>query len=256
MRLLADCGNTTVKLALAQDGGLWQFERLEPVSAAFDGFLKPFDRTITELVLMPGARANTALVEAWWGRVGAGRPLRVAGAATLPVPDLGQYLNCGIDRVLAGLVACMQERKSLVVLDAGTATTITAWNYRKEERDPRMAVQFRGGLILPGAQTCVVGLSAQAPALPVVEVLGPDAHACQFDTTGAIGAAVGIGYGPMVAACLLKLERESGFHAHVTTGGNCGLLIDSSVITRLSYRPSLVLEGLELLCRLQASGNQ
>jgi pantothenate kinase type III len=253
MRLLADCGNTTVKLALAQDGGIWQFERLAPSAAAFDAFVKPFQRTITELVLMPGARINTALVEDWWGGAGAGRPLRVAGSAALPVPDLGQYPNCGIDRVLAGLVACVQERKPLVVLDAGTATTITAWSYRPEERDPRLAVQFRGGLILPGARTCVVGLAVQAPALPVVEVLGPDAHACQHDTAGAIGAAVGIGYGPMVAACMLKLERESGFHLHVATGGNCGLLIASSVVARLSYRPSLVLEGLELLCRLHAS---
>jgi hypothetical protein len=54
----------------------------------------------------------------------------------------------------------------------------------------------------------------------------------------------------MVAACMLKLERETAIHDHIATGGNCGLIIASSVLPRLSYRPSLVLEGLELLCRI------
>ena len=250
MRLLADCGNSTIKLGLAQDGGIWQFQRLSPQTAALDEFIKPFDRTITELALMPGAKANTALVESWWAAVGNGRRLRVVGDRTLPAPDLGEYPNCGIDRVLAGLVGCIQERKSLVVIDAGTATTMTAWRYEPDDPNPLTAVKFAGGLILPGARSCAIGLAAQAPALPVVEVLGPDAHAAQFDTHGAIGAAIGIGYGPMVAACMLKLERETAIHLHIATGGNCGLIIASSVLPRLSYRPSLVLEGMELLCRI------
>ncbi|HEX3135670.1 MAG TPA: type III pantothenate kinase [Planctomycetota bacterium] len=250
MRLLADCGNSTIKLGLAQDGGIWQFQRLDPKVAALDDFIKPFDRTITELVVMPGARANTMIVEAWWDKIGSGRRKRMVGEESLPVPDLGQYPNCGIDRVLAGLVGTIQERKPLVVIDAGTATTMTAWSYEIANPDPLSAVQFRGGLILPGARSCAVGLATLAPALPVVEILGPDAHAVQFDTQGAIGAAIGIGYGPMVAACMLKLERETGIRDHIATGGNVGLIIDSLVLPRLSYRPSLVLEGLELLCRI------
>ncbi len=250
MRLLADCGNSTIKLALAQDGGLWQFERLDPKRERLDEFIKPFDRTITEIAVMPGAKTNTALVESWWSQVGNERKIRIVGEEKFPVPDLGQYPNCGADRVLAGLVGCAQERRSLVVIDAGTATTITAWEFDRNQIDTLASVKFRGGLILPGAQACAIGLSAQAPALPVVDILGPDAHATQYDTHGAIGAAIGIGYGPMVAACMLKLERETGIHDHIATGGNCGLIINSSVLPRLSYRPSLVLEGLELLCKV------
>jgi pantothenate kinase type III len=250
MRLLADCGNSTIKLALAQDGGIWQFERVDAKRELLDEFIKPFNRTITELVVMPGAKNNTALVESWWQSVGNGRRQRIVGAAELPIPDFGQYPNCGIDRILAGLIGCVQERKSLVIIDAGTATTITAWSFQDQQIDLLASVRFRGGLILPGAKACAIGLSAQAPALPVVEVLGPDAHAAQFDTHGAIGAAIGIGYGPMVAACMLKLERETGIHDHIATGGNCSLIINSYVLPRLSYRPSLVLEGLELLCRI------
>ena len=47
MRLLADCGNSTIKLALAQDGGIWQFERVDPKPELLDEFIKPFNRFIT-----------------------------------------------------------------------------------------------------------------------------------------------------------------------------------------------------------------
>lgn len=253
MRLLADCGNSTIKLALAHDGGIWLDARLPAGEAALDGFIKDHDAGITELAVMPGGRLNTDAIERWWARVGRGRRMRMVGAAGpagLALPDLGQYPNCGADRVLAGLVACAQERRSLVVLDAGTATTVSAWLFTREERDPLLSVRFAGGLILPGARSCILGLTTQAPALPLVEPLGPSASARQHDTIGAIGAAIGIGYGPMVAACMLKLERESGIHDNLATGGNCSLLIESQVVTRLAYRPTLVLEGLELLCRL------
>jgi pantothenate kinase type III len=249
MRLLADCGNSTIKLALAHDGGVWTSERLTPGEAALEAFYRPHAQTIAELAVLPGARANTALVETWWAKVAGGRRIRILGDPGLPVPELGQYPGCGVDRVVAGLVACTQERRSLVVLDAGTATTLTAWIYKPEDFDDAGAVRFAGGLILPGARTCISGLVERAPSLPLVEPLGPGASARQFTTASAIAAAIGIGYGPMVAACLLKLERETGLHHWVASGGNCSLLIDSQVVPRLSYRPTLVLEGLEMACR-------
>ncbi len=249
MRLLADCGNSTIKLALAHGGGVWTSERLVPSVAALEAFFRPHAATVSELAVLPGARATTALVEGWWATVAAGRRLRLLGDPGLPVPELGQYPGCGVDRVVAGLVACAQERRSLVVLDAGTATTLSAWIYHPEGLSDEGAVRFAGGLILPGARSCISGLVERAPSLPEVEPLGPGAGARQFTTAGAIAAAIGIGYGPMVAACLLKLERETGLHHWVATGGNCGLLIDSQVVPRMSYRPTLVLEGLEMVCR-------
>ena len=249
MRLLADCGNSTIKLAVAHEGWVWMSERLSPTEEALDGFFKPHAATVSEAAVLPGALSTATVLDAWWARVAQGRSVRRLGQAGLPLPDLGQYPQCGADRVVAGLVACTQERKSLVVIDAGTATTLSAWIFHPEEAHLERTVRFAGGLILPGARSCIAGLAAQAPTLPLVEPLGPSASARQFSTTSAIAAAMGIGYGPMVAACLLKLERETGVHDWLATGGNCGLLIDSLVVPRLSYRPTLVLEGLEMLCR-------
>ena len=205
-----------------------------------DAFLTAHGAEVLELILLPGNRANGELVRAWWQRAGQGRPLRVIGGE-LPVPDYGQYATCGYDRVLAGAVTSRREQRSLIVLDAGTATTITAWTYAAGRPG------FSGGLILPGAQACLDGLTTAAPALPQVTPAGPDSSARQRDTKGAMAAALGIGYGPMVAACLLKLQRETGLHEVVATGGNIQLIIDSRILPATAHRPALVLSGMATL---------
>jgi pantothenate kinase type III len=230
MHLLADCGNTTIKLALADRGGLWLFARVPPDESSLDAFLDAHDGDVDDLVSVPGSAANAARVALWWTRAGRGRPSHVVGRE-LALPALGQYPTCGADRVLAGLAAAAHG--PAVVVDAGTATTLTAWH-----EGPR----FGGGLILPGARACLAGLAAQAPALPLAPPLAADASACQHTTPGAIGAAIGIGYPAMVAACAARVCAESGIATVVVTGGAAGTLSLSA-----SVRPSLVLEGLALL---------
>jgi pantothenate kinase type III len=239
-RLLADCGNTTLKLGLASGSRVVVHERFRMGEAALDAFHTAHGTGATELILLPGNRAHGELVRSWWQRAGQGRPLRVIGDE-LSVPDYGQYATCGYDRVLAGAVTSQREQRSLIVLDAGTATTITAWSFTVGRP------VFAGGLILPGAQACLDGLTAAAPALPQVTPVGPGASARQRDTIGAMAAALGIGYGPMVAACLLKLQRETGIHEVVATGGNIQLIIDSRILPATAHRPALVLSGMAAL---------
>ena len=233
MRLIADCGNSTVKLAIAQDGGIWLHERLPAEPGALDRFLAPHRSAIDELVLLPCGRTAT-MVQSWWR----GKS-RVIGR-DITLPDVGQYAGFGYDRLVAGLAACAQEKADVAVVDCGTATTFTAWR--------GIGPRLLGGLILPGAQACIAGLAAQAPALPAVGPLGADASALQCDTPHAISAAVGIGYPAMVAACLERLQQESGCRSLVVTGGNAPSLL-GTVLPRQAYRPSLVAEGVELLCR-------
>ena len=244
VRLLADCGNTTLKLGVASGSTVVAHERLPACRASLDDFVARHGEGVTELVLLPGNRAHGDLVRAWWSDTAPGRRLRVIGD-DLALPDYGQYSTCGYDRVLAGAVTCAKEQRSVVVLDAGTATTITAWKWTAN------SPKFAGGLILPGAQACVDGLTAAAPALPHVTPSGPAATARQFDTVGAMSAAVGIGYGPMVAACLLKLERETDIHEVVATGGNITLIVDSRILPTSAHRPALVLSGMAFLAETE-----
>lgn len=237
MRLIADCGNSTVKLAIARDGGIWLHERLPALPVELDRFFAAHAATIEELALLPAGR-TAPLVRAWWQQAAGGRPCRVVGES-LPVPAVGQYPGFGLDRLMAGLAACAQETGDAVVVDCGTATTFTAWR--------RAGPALLGGLILPGARACIAGLAAQAPALPDVEPWAAESSALQRDTPAAIGVAVGIGYPAMVGACLERVQRESGCSTVVVTGGNATPLL-GSVLPRRAYRPSLVCEGVEWLC--------
>lgn len=252
MRLVADCGNTCVKLAVFDRGVLLAHARLEPEITALSAWSESWDGKITEIVVSPGAALTTQMVQHWWHAYGNRRPIRMIGGTNeldLPVPALGQYASCGIDRVLAGFAAGIAERQSVVVIDGGTATTITAWLVKPEIPDPIQSIRFAGGLILPGARACVAGLVARAPALPLVDPLGPDASARQHDTANAIAAAIGIGYGPMVAACMLKLQRETNIHHEVVTGGEVEQFLAARIVHQRTLRPSLLLEGVDRWCR-------
>lgn len=249
MRLLADCGNTTLKLGVAAGSTVVAHERLPVSRASLDAFMARHGAGVRELILLPGNRVHGDLVREWWIQTAMKRRLRIIGEDVL-LPDYGQYATCGYDRVLAGAVTCAKEQRSVVVLDAGTATTITAWKWIAE-KGAGGTPHFAGGLILPGAQACLDGLTAAAPALPHVTPFGPAASACQRDTVGSMSAALGIGYGPMVAACLLKLERETDIHDVVATGGNIALIVESRILPNSAHRPALVLSGMAFLAENQ-----
>lgn len=247
MRLLADCGNSAIKLALAHDGGIWSHARLAPEPSALSGFAQEHLAAIDELVVLPGSAANADVIARWWADAAGVKPLRTIGRE-VAVPGLGQYPGMGLDRVVAGLVAARQEGRPVVVVDAGTATTLAAWAIQAPVC-PTTLPRFLGGLIAPGARACSVGLSSLAPALPSVEPLPPGASARQHDTRGALAGALAIGHPAMIAACLARLRQETGIETAVITGGNAGALIDAGVLPRLAYRPTLVLEGIEEMCR-------
>jgi hypothetical protein len=289
LRLLADCGNSGVRLGVMHEGGAWAAGQAE-VAPAGDGsgrsaaaatavdargavdapdaageldagrlgnalvaIAGPFFAAAAELVLLPVGRARARAVATWWAGAGAGRPLRVIRAAdapddglggeTLALPALGQYAGCGADRVVAGLVAALQEARDVVVVDAGTATTISAWRFRADVRG-FARVGFAGGLIAPGGQACALGLHHAAPALPLVCFPYGDNTASQHSTYGAIAAALMIGHPALVAACLQKLCAETAIATVVFTGGGAPLLIAAGIAPRLAYRPTLVLEGM------------
>jgi len=244
MRLLADCGNTSIKLALAHDGGIWSHARVEPTPQGIGAFVQPHLAALDELVCLAGSARHAAVLAAWWAGASA-RPLRTIGR-DLAVPALGQYPGCGVDRVLAGLVAVPQEGRSVVVVDAGTATTLTAWLLAP---DATPAVRFGGGLIAPGVGACSAGLSQLAPVLPMVTPSAFTVSSQQHDTRGALAAALGIGYPALVGALRDRLVADAGITRCLLTGGNAGLLLEAGVFARIDYRPTLVMEGIEEWCR-------
>ncbi len=213
--IYADCGNTAVKLRHGE-------ERVRLQANEVADWLSRHPADV--LVLLAGASATAQVVrDAWSGTI------RQVGV-DLRLPDRGQYPSMGLDRIVAGLAA----GPGTIVVDAGTATTLTAWD---------TAGRFVGGLILPGPHAMIAGLCACVPALPSVDPLPHDAAAAQRDTRGAIAAGAGIGHAGMIAWCVAQLQRETGLGKVITTGaGAADLSLPSAV-----QRPWLVLDGLERL---------
>ncbi len=235
LRLLIDCGNTALKVAIARGPALLVHERLAVEPAALDRFVA-IGIELGELVVLPGNQRHAAVVRDWWNGRG---PQRTIGAE-IPLPELGQYPGCGADRVLAGLAAG-QEPVSCIIVDAGTAVTLGAWKLDAEQR-----LRFLGGLILPGAHACAAGLALAAPALPAVEPIELPLSAVQRTTDRAIANAIGFGHPAMVAACVQRLRQECAIERVLVTGGGGPLLVQRQIVSASGLRPSLVLQGLAL----------
>ncbi|MDA3963747.1 MAG: type III pantothenate kinase [Planctomycetota bacterium] len=207
MRLLADCGNTALKIAIRGAEGPEDVRRVgsDPaaVRAAVEG--------AAELRVVSSNPAMLAVLREAWGNAWG---ISVVGE-DLPLPEVGQYPTMGHDRILAGLAA-VALYGPVVVVDCGTATTLTAW---RPDAERAAGVRTLGGLILPGATACAVGLQRLAPSLPLVEPGTPDAAPMQLETPGAIAAALGIGYVAMVERCLTRLQEVTGIGQVVCTGG-------------------------------------
>ncbi|MHC5068037.1 MAG: type III pantothenate kinase [Planctomycetota bacterium] len=197
MRLYADCGNTAIKLTTGADAPVLRWQPPAPPPALF--------AAADELVLVAsGAAQHQALMAAWAGR----GPLRELGV-DVPLPDCGQYPGLGRDRLCAGQAAVARLGSAAIVIDCGTATTLSAW---------ASDGHFRGGLILPGAAACLQGLHEAAPGLPLVEPVAEEPAPDQHETRAAIAAAMAIGYPAMIERCCQRLAAATGISACVVAG--------------------------------------
>lgn len=143
----------------------------------------------------------------------------------------------GLDRVLACFGAWqLSQNESVIVVDAGTATTIDFMD--------RNGV-FRGGVIAPGIAAMEHGLRNHAPALPVVDRVRPavwppksTAEALQWGLTGS--------FQNMVRDHVQRFLIDDPNSVIWLSGGDAALLMNLGD-KQTQYHPNLVFEGLRLL---------
>ncbi|MCC5926199.1 MAG: type III pantothenate kinase [Bacteroidetes bacterium] len=146
----------------------------------------------------------------------------------------------GMDRFMACLGAwSLSKRESVIVIDAGTATTIDLMTGEGV---------FRGGVIMPGIKLFEQGLQHFAPALPKVPRELPSqwppkstVQALQWGITGS--------YLEAVKAHVSAMQQDS---ARIwITGGDADVLAQIRNV-ELHYHPNLVFEGLRAWVNHQA----
>jgi pantothenate kinase type III len=240
--LLVEAGNTRCKARLGD--GL-AVRAADPAELPWSGAAR--------VVLLPTAAAAARAVADEARR--RGLPVLTVGH-DLMLPDLGQYPGMGLDRQVAALAVAAP----VVVVDAGTACTLTAWEMRPPVRPLGGGIpgalrellhqdagrpRLLGGLILPGIRACAAGLHALAPALPEVAPGGDDP--CVRTPGEAIANGLAIGWPGMIGAALARLRAVTGISTVVATGGDADRLADAGVLARSWIRPDLVLDGLATL---------
>lgn len=157
------------------------------------------------------------------------------------VPLQGQYRTLGLDRSLALVGAASEWGWPLLVVDGGTALTISA----ADEQG-----RFVGGAILPGLGLQGRALHEHTAALPNIQLSASQEIPPRWATSTPEAIRSGIYFGTLAAVRSFCREWRDRYphSALIFTGGDGELLHRGIDIDRCYYDPVVVLKGIAV-CR-------
>ncbi|MBU3182722.1 type III pantothenate kinase [Clostridium psychrophilum] len=147
----------------------------------------------------------------------------------------------GADRIVNAVAAHEIYKRSLILIDFGTATTFCAIS---KDAD------YLGGVICPGIKVASEALFERAAKLPRVELIKPD-KIIGKNTITSMQAGIIYGYIGQVDYIVNKMKSEMISIGEeepyvVSTGGLSNLIADDSSSID-EFHPNLTLEGLRLI---------
>ena len=257
--LLADVGNTRIKLAVVADRGAGAAgaRRLPLIARRQDLLSRDFRSANLERWLEAAApgpavmlmasvhdaaaiRLEAAVAEVSATRHRVIRQRRITHADLPLTVRLDEPHRVGIDRLSGAAAAALVkgEHRAAILVDCGTATTIDMLS---------PAGDFLGGAILPGPALMARALAEGTSRLPDVAALDhglPPAMPGR-NTQAAIAAGIGWGIRGAVARLVAEaLEPLGGDADVILTGGSAGLVRDA--LPAAIEMPDLVLAGIAL----------
>ncbi len=236
MRTLAvSLGNTSVFVGVAAERRIVQTFRLRPeelreLPARVRGRI---DRAVAcSVVPDTTPKLKRAIARAWKIEV---TELNAPAAHGLAI-GYRRPAELGADRIAAALGAREKfPRENLIVVDCGTATTVTALTRHGA---------LLGGAILPGLALWPEMLAARTAQLPRVPVVRPR-RALGRSPGEAIASGVFFGHVGAVREAVARVRAEAFGRAGalvIATGGNAAVIAREKLFDALE--PRLVLEGL------------
>jgi type III pantothenate kinase len=247
--LVADVGNTNTTVGVYEGRHLrvsWRLtSRREQTADEYGVFIEMLLRTrgitppdITGVaisnVVPPVQQTLEWMAEKYFGRAAFFVEPGVNTGLALAVANPNEV---GPDRILVSVAGAALYGTPLIVVDFGTATTISCVNARGE---------FTGGAIAPGLGVSVDAMLNRAARLARVELVCPP-QAIGRDTTTNIQSGVVYGWAGLVDGLVERMREEMGAPATVAATGGLVSLISGVSRTIQHVNPDLALEGLRLL---------
>ena len=145
----------------------------------------------------------------------------------------------GADLIVAAVAAIEQYGKPLLLVDMGTATTITAVDDKGS---------FIGGCICPGLKISMEALTGRTAQLPGISLDAPQ-RAIGKNTRDCMRSGIMLGAAAMLDGLLDRMEAELGMEATVVATGGIAKFVLPLCRRKMVYDGSLMLKGLDLLYR-------
>ena len=143
----------------------------------------------------------------------------------------------GSDLIVAAVAALHRFKPPLVIIDMGTATTITAID---------RSGSYVGGCICPGPKISAEALSSRTAQLPAISLESPK-RAIGKNTVEAMRSGVMLGAACMVEGLAARMNEELGGGATIVATGGIARFVLPMCRSEIIYDRDLLLKGLAIL---------
>ena len=144
----------------------------------------------------------------------------------------------GSDRIADATAGINEYGAPLVIIDMGTATTVSVINPQN---------QFLGGLILPGVRTSLNSLINNTSQLPRIKLGTPSERIIGTNTVSSIENGIVYGTAAQIDGLIQRISDELDFDPKIiATGGNAGAVIPYCK-PKIVYDKNLLLKGLYII---------
>lgn len=251
MILAVDMGNSNIVLGVIDDRKTWFMERITTDTRRTDLEYAISIKNIFELHrinprTLEGAilssvvpPLNPTLLDAIRKVTGLNSKLVGSGMKTGINIKMDDPKKVGSDLIVDSVAAKANYPLPIIVIDMGTATTITALN---QDGD------YVGGIIYPGLRVSLDTLSTRTAQLPHIDLEKPGSILAK-NTVESMRSGILYGTAAMMDGCIDRMEDALGCEATVVATGGLAPFVSPLCRHRILIDENLLLKGLLILYR-------